>query len=169
MPHPGLYFRAPVLLLFLSGFCGILLSGCAAATACHTSDVAQTPQPLLLFQKTPCYGSCPAYDATIYEDGSITYIGYRNAPVEDTLQLCLPKQDLQQLQKAVEALNYTSLQNVYRSQRTDQPSTYLTFYQNSREVKRIRHQEGGPPELLQFQEMVEELVMRLVEEKVAKK
>ena len=102
----------------------------------------------------------------IYEDGSITYIGYRNAPVEDTLQLRLPKQNLQQLQEALAALNYISLQSTYLSQRTDQPSTYLTFYQNCREVKRIKHQEGGPPELLQFQEMVEGMITGLVEERI---
>jgi len=168
MPHTNLYFRGLVLLLFLSGIYSMLLSGCTSARARHTPGAAQTPQPFLLFQKTPCYGFCPAYDAKIYEDGGINYIGYRNAPVEDTLQLCLPKQDLLQLKKAAKALNYTSLQSAYRSQRTDQPSTYVTFYQNGREVKRIRHQEGGPEQLLQFQEMLDNLVMRLVEERIKK-
>lgn len=161
MPHSRSYFHTLVLLL--AGLCSLPLSGCRNAAA---SDTVQASQPLLLFQKTPCYGFCPAYDATIYEDGSITYIGYRNAPIEDTLQLCLTSGQLQQLKTSMDSLNYASLQSAYLSQRTDQPSTYFTFYQNGREVKRIKHQEGGPPELLQFQDMIEGMVTGLVAERM---
>ncbi len=141
----------------------VLLSGCLASASCSTSASAVTAEPLLLFQKTPCYGSCPAYDATFYTDGRITYVGYRHAPVEDTLQLCLTTYELQQLKKALADLPYTSFADAYRSQRTDQPSTYLTFYQNSQPVKRIRHQEDGPAQLVQFQMMVAQLVLEKVE------
>ncbi|WP_347156878.1 DUF6438 domain-containing protein [Pontibacter chitinilyticus] len=142
-------------------------SGCTTSAVCQTSAAGQPAESLLFFQKTPCYGTCPAYDAMIYANGSITYTGYRYAPVQDTVQFCLPKQDLQQLKKDIEALHYTSLQDNYRAQRTDMPSTYLTFYKEGREAKRIRHQQGGPEALLQFKGKVEQLFTDLLAKKLA--
>ncbi|WP_242918317.1 DUF6438 domain-containing protein [Pontibacter liquoris] len=155
----------PILLRFLlTGLCAGLLAGCRAAAPDQAAGKAPA-QPLLFFQKPPCYGTCPAYEATFYENGSITYIGYQYAPAADTLYLHLAEPALQQLRQEIDSLHYTSLQPTYLSRATDRPVTNFTFYLDGKVAKRIKHQQGGPPELLQFQKMLETLLTELIAKK----
>lgn len=142
-----------------------LLSACAASTSCQPTKGGQSPALLLQFQKSPCYGTCPAYEATIYQNGSVQFIGWEHVPVKDTVLLCLPRQQLLQLQTDIKQLNYMSLQDTYLSNWTDIPSTYLSFYQDGKEIKRIKHQTGGPEQLTQFQENLHKQLMQLLTEK----
>jgi len=156
--------------LLLLGLVLLLASGCARGKAnqsiIHTQghDVAP-PQKLLLFQKTPCYGTCPAYNATFYSDGTINYEGFRYVPVTDTLTLQLSEKQLQQVKEMLHKLDYTSLKDTYLSPYTDLPSSYLNFYENDREVRRIKHQQDGPEALQGTITYLHELVMELLEAK----
>ncbi|WP_415837241.1 DUF6438 domain-containing protein [Pontibacter korlensis] len=136
------------------------MSSCTNSTA-----RSNTPQELLLFQKTPCYGTCPAYNATFYSDGTVLYEGLRYVPVQDTLSLRLTKNQLQEVQATLKDLNHTSLENNYLSTFTDIPSSYLTFYKDNKEVKRIKHQQEGPEKLQQVIKQLHELVMQLLNER----
>ncbi|WP_299757470.1 DUF6438 domain-containing protein [uncultured Pontibacter sp.] len=141
----------------------ILLSSCTKVKSQINQVQAQVqPQKLLLFQKTPCYGTCPAYNATFYTDGSVFYEGFRYAPVQDTLTLQLSKEQLQTLKITVKDLDYTSLKDNYLSPYTDLPSSYLTFYEQDKEVRRIKHQQEGPKQLQEFIKELEQLVMQLL-------
>ncbi|GAB3200226.1 hypothetical protein GCM10027293_20830 [Pontibacter aydingkolensis] len=152
-----------ILLLFAS----MALGSCISQASCQTSNSSQPALPLLQFQKAPCYGPCPSYEANIMHDGSITLISWGNIgiPEDDTVQLCLPKPELQQLKRDIAALNYTSLQDSYLTQWTDRPSTYLTFYEKGKAIKRVKHQEGGPESLITFQKELHQKIMHLVKQK----
>ncbi|WP_237144038.1 DUF6438 domain-containing protein [Pontibacter pamirensis] len=119
----------------------------------------------MLFQKSPCLGTCPAYNATIYQDGSISFVEFRNALAQDTIQLQLSEEELQQLKQELERLNYKDLQDSYLTNWSDISTTYLTFYEAGKEVKQVRHEEGGPQELIQFQEWLHTLIWQRAEEK----
>ncbi|RIJ41504.1 DUF6438 domain-containing protein [Pontibacter oryzae] len=121
--------------------------------------------PILMFQKTPCYGTCPAYNATFYSNGKVYYEGLRYAPLQDTATFYLSGQQLHTLQKQLKDLKYTSLDDSYLSPYTDLPSSYFTFYQNGMEAKRVKHQRGGPDALQQFVTYLEGEVARLATEK----
>lgn len=152
------------------GLSGLLLLLCAliglACTAKPKSNNQTDNKPrelLLLFQKTPCYGSCPAYNASFYSDGSIRYEGFRHVPVQDTLWLQLSKEQLSLVKESLESIDYPSLESTYNSPYTDLPSTYLTFYQEGKEMKCIKHQQNGPEKLRKLIENLDELVMELVQ------
>lgn len=142
----------------------ILFTSCATSKA-QNNESTEAPQKLLLFQKTPCYGTCPAYNATFYSDGSLIYEGFRYVPVQDTVKLQLTQEQLQKVQTSIQELNYTSLENSYLSNYTDLPSSYLTFYENDKEVKRVKHQQAGPQELQQTIKELHEMVMQLLTER----
>ncbi|OKL41714.1 DUF6438 domain-containing protein [Pontibacter flavimaris] len=157
--HPSYrnYWLLPLLWL------GCLLAGgCASSTAQGTQAQQGALDKLLLFQKTPCYGTCPAYNATFYSDGSILFEGFRYVPVLDSVRLQLTPEQLQKVQASLRNLNYTALESSYPSPYTDMPSTYLTFYEQGREVKRVKHQQEGPAQLQQTIGELHELVMRLL-------
>ncbi|MFD2512399.1 DUF6438 domain-containing protein [Pontibacter locisalis] len=147
----------------------VTVVGCATGSQCQTSgkELSAAP-PLLKFQKTPCYGPCPSYEAAIMEDGTITYVGWEHVTVEDTLQTYLSKRELKQLKADISTLDYTSMQNSYLTDWTDMPFTYLTFYENGKEVKRIKHQKGGPEKLQQFKESLNDKILSLVKQKSQK-
>ncbi len=156
--------------LLLLGLVLLLASGCARGSANQSINQSQgtnaaPPQKLLLFQKTPCYGTCPAYNATFYSDGTVLYEGFRYVPVTDTLTLQLSQKQLDQVKEALHSLDNTSLNDTYLSPYTDLPSSYLTFYENDREVRRIKHQQNGPETLQQTITYLHELVMELLEAK----
>lgn len=155
-----------ILTLMLS----IALSSCATQATGQTGNSGQPVLPLLQFQKTPCYGPCPAYEATIMEDGSITFIAWGNVPIanDDTVKLSFSKQELHQLKTAIDELNYTSLQDAYLTEWTDRPTSYLTFYKDGKSVKRIKHQEGGPGNLITFQKNLHSQLMDLVAKEAKK-
>ncbi|MCX2741622.1 DUF6438 domain-containing protein [Pontibacter anaerobius] len=159
-----LKFKLTYWLLSLVLLGSILLAGCVKGTA-QRNEPQKQPQKLLLFQKTPCFGTCPAYNATFYSDGSLLYEGFRYVPVQDTVRLQLTQEQLKQVQKSVQELDYTSLESSYLSPYTDLPSSYLTFYENDKEVKRVKHQVEGPEKLQQIIKELHELVMLLLTEK----
>lgn len=94
----------------------------------------------------------------IYTDGSVAYVPFKNALAQDTLQLQLTKQELQQLKQRIEGLEYNNLNTSYLSGWSDVSSAYFTFYENGKELKRVKHQEGGPQALLQFKGWLETLL-----------
>lgn len=141
---------------------GLILLGSCASGKTRESIKNEPPQKLLLFQKTPCYGTCPAYNATFYSDGKVFYEGFRYVPVLDTLTLQLTPEQLQEVKHAIQELDYTSLESSYPSPYTDLPSSYLTFYEGGREVKRVKHQQDGPEKLQKTIRQLHDLVMSLL-------
>lgn len=143
----------------------LLMNGCNASNALSHTESGQLNQPLLLFQKSPCLGTCPAYNATIYQDGSISFVEFKNALAQDTVQLQMSGVDLRQLKQELETLEYRNLQDSYLTNWSDISATYLTFYEAGKEVKQVRHEEGGPQQLIQFQEWLHTLIWQRAEEK----
>ncbi|WP_161891199.1 DUF6438 domain-containing protein [Pontibacter russatus] len=144
----------------------ITISSCGVATLAQKQKPSSLPvQPVLLFQKTPCLGTCPAYNATLYTDGSVAFVPFERGAAQDTLLLQIPEQEFIQLKQQLQTLHYRYLQGSYRSQWSDMPSAYFTFYENGRAVKRVRHQEGGPEALVQLKAAVGTLLERLAKEK----
>lgn len=138
------------------------LSVCCRSSSASAPQEAKAPLPYLLLQKPPCFGPCPAYEATIYTNGSILFTGWREVPaVADTITLQFTPEELQKLQADIKNLNISELEKGYPSQWTDTPTFYLSFYEAGEVVKRIKHQEGGPAELLRFEEDLDNLLRRL--------
>lgn len=132
--------------------------------ACAAGPVQQqVPVPLLHFQKTPCLGTCPSYEATVYTDGRIHYRGYEHTALNDTATFVLGKTELEDVISALESLKSTQLRDAYLTNWSDMPSTITTFFENGKESQRVKHQESGPEILLQFQEKVHRMLMQLVE------
>jgi hypothetical protein len=146
--------------------CLLLVAACSTA---QNKGGAKADAPFLLFQKTPCLGICPFYEALISESGRIRYIGREHVPVQDTVYFQLTEAELSQLRQEVAQLNYMALQDLYLTNWSDMPSTVITFYEAGKEVKRVQQEEGGPQPLLDLQEKLHSMLMRLAEEEAHKR
>jgi hypothetical protein len=159
--HESFLFLKTGLLL-----CLLLVAACSTA---QNSAARQGATPFLHFQKTPCLGTCPFYEALISENGSIRYIGREHVPVQDTVYFQLTDAELSQLREDVAKLDYKGLQDLYLTNWSDMPSTIITFYEAGKEVKRVQQEEGGPQPLLDLQEKLHAMLMRLAEEEARKR
>ncbi|MHC2993672.1 hypothetical protein OB13_19595 [Pontibacter sp. HJ8] len=144
----------------------------AVLGSCRSPQISAQPQsntPFLLFQKTPCLGVCPSYEAAIATNGTIRYVGWEHVPVKDTVYFRLQEAEMKALRQEVEQLNIPALSSTYLTDWSDMPSTITTFYQDGKEVKRVKQEEGGPQALLTFQENLHQRIMKLVEAEAQKR
>lgn len=144
--------------------CTLSFSGCRNQLQASQKQ----PTPLLHFQKTVCLGTCPAYEAAIATNGNVTFIGFDHVPSTDTLYFKLSAEKLDSLKNEIDSLDYNTLQDLYPTQWSDMPSTIITFYENGKEVKRVKHIEGGPAALKQFQDKLNKTLLHLAEKAAAK-
>ncbi|MBC6612172.1 hypothetical protein H8B15_14685 [Hymenobacter sp. BT507] len=83
--------------------------------------------PVMVFRKTRCFGTCPAYNATVYADGRVAYEGLDFVPLKGKHELRLPVTVIDQTLKKANILDFSQLQSHYLSGVSDLPSTYLTL------------------------------------------
>ncbi|MVN78285.1 hypothetical protein GO988_18295 [Hymenobacter sp. HMF4947] len=117
----------------------------AAATAAPTPS-AQA-EPVLVFQRTPCYGTCPAYTATIFADGRVEYEGQRFVPVLGKHTLKLPVATVNELLAGAKRINFNSLEERYSRNTSDLPATIITVHPVGQPLKAVFADEGIPANL----------------------
>ncbi|UOR05937.1 DUF6438 domain-containing protein [Hymenobacter aerilatus] len=83
--------------------------------------------PVMVFRKTRCFGTCPAYTATVYADGRVAYDGQDFVNLKGKHELRLPTAVINQALQRANKLHFSQLQNQYLSGVSDLPSTYLTL------------------------------------------
>ncbi|TYZ06015.1 hypothetical protein FY528_19830 [Hymenobacter lutimineralis] len=118
-----------------------------AVVTAQLTAVQQTAEPVLLFEKTPCFGPCPVYKATIYADGRVQYEGEQNVPLIGKHALRLPADTVTYIRRQAESMGFGSLRSAYSQNVTDLPSTYLTLRQPDGSLKEVRVEGGAPAEL----------------------
>ena len=109
---------------------------------------ARSAEPVLVYQRTPCYGRCPAYTATIFADGRVEYDGQRFVPVLGKHTLALPVATVNQLLAEAQRINFDKLDERYPSNVTDVPATIVTIHPAGQPLKAV-FAEGEIPANLQ--------------------
>jgi hypothetical protein len=154
----------PLWLLF---FCWVAINGCQSNRKDQQKILIplKNDQAVLLIRKTPCYGTCPVYEALLYESGRVLYKGEEHMPAEGQHELWLLPKTIKHLLRQTREVNFYSLAAYYPAQGPDFPSTYLTLY-DSDSIKTVRHQEGGPKPLLDLLQYLHEALEEAVKEQV---
>ncbi|MCB2407613.1 DUF6438 domain-containing protein [Hymenobacter lucidus] len=103
--------------------------------------------PVIVFKRTPCFGRCPNYEATIYADGRVSYIGYRDVPLTGAHELKLPAATIKAILEDARRLNFATYDERYSQGSLDLPATVLSIRQDNGRLKTVQAEEGTPPEL----------------------
>jgi hypothetical protein len=111
---------------------------------------------VITLERTPCFGSCPAYRVTVRGDGGVTYEGENFVEVTGTKTYQIPEADVRELVAAFVSLNYFSLEDEYVSRATDLPST-TTSITIGGTVKTVYRYGDGPGTLIQLENKIDEL------------
>jgi hypothetical protein len=112
-----------------------------------TAVAPKAQEPVLVYQRTPCYGRCPAYTATIYADGRVEYDGQRFVPLMGKHTLSLPPATVADLLAEAKRINFSALADRYAGNTSDLPATLITVHPAGQPLHAVYASEGIPENL----------------------
>lgn len=146
--------------LLLLSFVGFSLPACAqkatsqkakasklskkAAAAQARTKATNEVGPVLTFERTPCFGTCPAYTMKIFADGRVAYEGRRAVPMMGQQELKLPVATLVEMLRQTREAHFDQFQERYSRGTTDLPSTVIGVRQTNGQLKTVTVEEGAP-------------------------
>ena len=113
------------------------------------------PNPIILLERTICYGTCPAYKIEIYENGDGFYHGKRFVNNTGKFEFSINKIDISHIIKKAEEINFFDMQDKYTEAISDLPKTYIKI-----KNKLIEDYYGAPKELKELEELIDKVVLK---------
>jgi hypothetical protein len=114
---------------------------------------------IINLQRTGCFGICPVYDITIFEDGTVAYKGEKFVGEVGNRKADIGKAKVQQLLAEIENEGYFSLQDRYDDEIVPDLPSAVTYVRNGRQEKRVFHYLGdakAPEKLSKLEEAIDE-------------
>ena len=121
------------------------------------------PNLLVSLNRTPCFGSCPAYKVEIFEDGTVKYKGSGYVKRIGFFTAKADADFIAQIMKQAETVNYLKFQNKYPAENieiADMPQT-ISYVRIGKEGKLIHTKLDAPKELVAFERWLEKHIENL--------
>jgi hypothetical protein len=134
-------------------------------SACRTKAIPQiqtkvqeatSPQILFEMSKSMCYGHCPVYEISIYQDGTCKYLGKANVEKIGNYKRKLSKEETDGLIHAFEENKFMEMKDEYTAHVSDLPTTRISFSRGGK-IKKITDLIGAPKELKVLEKMLENI------------
>lgn len=141
--------------------------GTADTTAPASTPAAQAPvlggpgkadSLVITLQRTPCFGTCPAYMINVYRSGYATYEGHSHVEREGLHRAWIGPDTLQRILKDAESSGFYQFEDRYDRDVTDLPSAILRVVGNGKD-KRVVGRVGVPAAYKALFARVEELLL----------
>ena len=125
---------------------------------------------LAALSRTPCFGSCPVFEAQVWMDGTATWKGEKNVARLGLYRAQVPEQWLEDLLAYAEKNKYFELSAQYPLSGREIPDLPLTvcFLKKGTLEKKVRDGGDAPVALLQLERYFAEKLETLVWEKINK-
>lgn len=104
----------------------------------------------------PCYGNCPVYTLTVYDNGIVAYNGERFTERRGVHIRDIGNAALKSLKQELVAANLWKFPNAFKSQIPDLATVTIEYFEDGRS-KEIRGKDGRPPQVLKIQELLEQI------------
>ena len=148
-------------LLLLLSFFGFALAPAASAQHAPIKKVkvkqggkktvstpkAATPAPagpVLTFERTPCFGTCPAYSMQVFADGRVAYEGRHSVPLMGKHDLKLPAATVAEILRQAKVAHFETFEKEYKTGTTDLPSTIVAIRQPDGSLKKVTAESNAP-------------------------
>ena len=76
-------------------------------------SLSLTTVPVITLERTPCFGTCPSYKLTIYDDGKVEYEGRDFVKRKGKAEGQITKAELEELIREFERIDYQNLADDY--------------------------------------------------------
>lgn len=106
-------------------------------------------------ERTPCFGTCPAYKLTIFADGSALYEGRRFAPREGRYVGKVDPATMEALYEMATTRGFFGMEDIYDSNITDLPSVIIRVHAHGQD-KQVRARHGAPQAFKTFSQEAEQ-------------
>lgn len=121
--------------------------------------------PIITIERTPCFGTCPAYVFKAYPDGSVIYIGKNYVELKGEYAASISKEVLANLKKLFDEADYFNFANVYSANILDLPTTYL-YYDNGSQNAKVTDYYGAPESLKKLEKDIDVIINAINWQKV---
>lgn len=138
-----------------------LLAILASVSGCKSIDLQQPEnngKVIMSIARTPCYGSCPTYEAVLYENGLLTYHGKRFTIKTGTFYAKVPKKEMDNVKKWFIEAGIFNFKDRYPEDDiapTDLPSCKLYFRQGAKEKSIVDKNWNTPEPLTALENKIE--------------
>lgn len=112
---------------------------------------------LISMKKGPCYGECPIYKMTIFENGTASFKGERFTDMQGLWVKRIPDAEFKALRQTVIDANLWQFDNVYKSMLPDLAAVTITIHEGDR-FKSITGKDGRPEVIVEIQELLEGVI-----------
>ena len=106
--------------------------------------------PVITFERTPCFGTCPGYKMQVYSDGRVEYEGRRAVPMMGKKELRLSANGVTDMLRQAQEAHFDQFQNRYSRNTSDLPSTIIGIRQPNGQLKTVVVEEGEPENVTTF-------------------
>ena len=111
---------------------------------------SQEAGPVLTFQRTPCFGTCPGYSMKVYADGRVEYEGTRAVPLMGQRELQLPPATVAGMLRQAQQAHFDQFKDTYLSGASDLPTTIIAIRQPNGELKTVVAENNAPANVREF-------------------
>lgn len=101
----------------------------------------------------PCFGSCPIYTITIYDNGWATYRGKLYTEKLGLHIKKIGKARLEEIKRELRLANLWQYSNIYKSQLPDLQSVTINYYEKDK-TKSITGKEGRPTSVMKIEDFL---------------
>lgn len=101
-------------------------------------------EPLVTFERTPCFGRCPTYSVALFEDGTVIYLGLANVNQLGIRVLEVEPDTIARIVQAAEGYGYFEWADAYDGFFITDQATIITSIRNETQHKRITRYTGDP-------------------------
>ncbi len=120
------------------------------------------PEDLIIrLQRTPCFGTCPAYMMTVNAKGEVNFFGQDHVEAKGQNKGRIGEEKIRQLIGEFKQADFFNLADNYTSKNclTDNPTVRTTLLINGK-TKKIEHDRGceAPPGLTGLEDKIDEIV-----------
>jgi hypothetical protein len=117
-------------------------------------------------QRTPCFGRCPIYTVSFYEDGYVLYEGEKWVDREGIYYSHASNKQLNEIREKAKGINFFEMKAQYDNEYvTDLPSTITTIKRKDG-FKVVANRYEGPEQLLDLEKLIDEIIDSLEWKKV---
>ena len=125
--------------------------------------VDEAPHLLLSFERTACYGRCPAYLFQLYDNGDATYEGKRHANLIGVHLATASRAQIDSLVAKAAKIRFFDLEDKYpvdTAPISDLPNTIIHIVLGEKE-KQIINNHLAPSELKELENHIDDLILAL--------
>jgi len=109
--------------------------------------------------RSACFGKCPTYKMSIYNDGTVMLEGIRNVRLLGTFKTKITKEEMEQFSAIADSIEFFEMNDEYDSPITDVPSTTISIVADGHR-KEVYARAGYPQRIKKLSELFNQLIER---------